>query len=52
VGLEFHKRIGDRVEKGEPLVTIHYNSATKLDEAKARIASAFTFSENKTQKRN
>jgi len=48
VGLEFHKRIGDRVEKGEPLVTIHYNSAAKLDEAKARIASAFTFSENKT----
>ncbi len=48
VGLEFHKRIGDRVEKDEPLVTIRYNSAAKLDEAKARIASAFTFSENKT----
>ena len=30
VGLEFHKRIGDRVEKGEPLVTIHYNSGAKL----------------------
>jgi pyrimidine-nucleoside phosphorylase len=48
VGLEFHKRIGDRVEKGEPLVTIRYNSAAKLAEAKGRIASAFTFSENKT----
>jgi pyrimidine-nucleoside phosphorylase len=48
VGLEFHKRIGDRVEKGEPLVTIHYNSAAKLAEAKSRIATAFTFSENKT----
>jgi len=35
------------VEKGEPLVTIHYNSAAKLDEAKVRIASAFIFSENK-----
>jgi len=34
VGLEFHKRIGDRVEKGEPLVTIHYNSATKLTRQK------------------
>jgi len=44
VGLEFHKRIGDRVEKGEPLVTIHYNSAAKLDEAKSRIAEAFVFS--------
>ena len=48
VGLEFHRRIGDRVEKAEPLVTIHYNSAAKLEEAKARIASAFTFSEIKT----
>ncbi len=47
VGLEFHKRIGDRVEKGEPLVTIHYNSAAKLDEAKSRIASAFVFSDAK-----
>ncbi len=29
VGLEFHKRIGDRVEAGETLVTIHYNSDDK-----------------------
>jgi len=47
VGLEFHKRIGARVEKGDPLVTIHYNSDTKLDEAKSRIAGAFVFSEAK-----
>jgi len=47
VGLEFHKRIGDRVENGEQLVTIHYNSAAKLDEAKARIAGAFVFSDAK-----
>jgi pyrimidine-nucleoside phosphorylase len=45
VGLEFHKRIGDRVEKGEPLVTIHYNSGAKLEEAKSRIEKAFVFSE-------
>jgi len=48
VGLEFYKRIGDRVENGEPLVSISYNSAAKLDEAKTRIGAAFTFSENKT----
>ncbi|MBS1839534.1 MAG: thymidine phosphorylase [Acidobacteria bacterium] len=47
VGLEFHKRIGDRVEKDEPLVTIHYNATAKLDEAKSRIAEAFVFSEVK-----
>jgi pyrimidine-nucleoside phosphorylase len=41
VGLEFRKRIGDRVEKGEPLATIHYNSGTKLAEAKNLIAASY-----------
>ena len=46
VGLEFHKRIGDRVEKNEKLVTIHYNSDTKLAEAKSLIASSYLVSES------
>jgi pyrimidine-nucleoside phosphorylase len=41
VGLEFHKRIGDRVEKGEPLATIHYNSASKLAEARNLIGASY-----------
>jgi pyrimidine-nucleoside phosphorylase len=41
VGLEFRKRIGDRVEKGEPLATIHYNADTKLAEAKRLIAGGY-----------
>jgi pyrimidine-nucleoside phosphorylase len=41
VGLEFHKRVGDRVEKGERLVTIHYNSGAKLAEAKSLIAGSY-----------
>jgi pyrimidine-nucleoside phosphorylase len=41
VGLEFHKRIGDRVHSGEKLVTIQYNSDTRLAEAKDLIASSF-----------
>jgi pyrimidine-nucleoside phosphorylase len=45
VGLEFHKRIGDRVEKGEPLVTIHYNSGAKLAEAKSLIAASYEVGE-------
>jgi pyrimidine-nucleoside phosphorylase len=44
VGLEFHKRIGDRVEKGEPLAAIHYNSGAKLDEAKRLVAESFVIS--------
>ena len=41
VGLEFHKRIGDRVEKGERLATIHYNSDAKLAEAQALIVGSY-----------
>jgi len=41
VGLEFHKRIGDRVEKGQPLATIHYNSGAKLTEARSVIAASY-----------
>ncbi len=41
VGLEFHKRIGDRVEKAEPLATIHYNNDARLAEAKALIAGNY-----------
>ena len=42
VGLEFHQRIGDRVSAGDTLATIYYNADAKLDEAKRRIAEAFT----------
>jgi len=46
VGLEFHKRIGDPVEKGEPLVTIHYNSGAKLGEAQSLIAASYQIGES------
>ncbi len=52
VGLEFHKRIGDRVEKSEPLATIHYNSGAKLAEASSLIANSYQIGEAApTQKR-
>jgi pyrimidine-nucleoside phosphorylase len=46
VGLEFHKRIGDRVGKGEKLVTIHYNGDAKVAEAKSLIASSYVVNES------
>ncbi|HTZ48238.1 MAG TPA: thymidine phosphorylase [Verrucomicrobiae bacterium] len=49
VGLEFHRRIGDRVQAGEKLVTIQYNSNTKLAEAQDLIAAAFEFSDAPVQ---
>ena len=41
VGLEFHKRIGDAVERGEPLCTLHYNSSRRLDEARRLVETAY-----------
>jgi pyrimidine-nucleoside phosphorylase len=41
VGLEFQKRIGDAVKKGETLATIHYNAEAKLAEAKSMIAESY-----------
>jgi pyrimidine-nucleoside phosphorylase len=41
VGLEFRKRIGDSVGKGEPLATIHYNDDAKLAQAKRLIAGGY-----------
>ena len=44
VGLEFHKRIGDRVETGDALATIHYNADARLQEARDLIADNFLVS--------
>jgi pyrimidine-nucleoside phosphorylase len=46
VGLEFHKKIGERVEKGEPLATIHYNSDAKLTEAKSIVMESFAIEQD------
>jgi pyrimidine-nucleoside phosphorylase len=41
VGLEFHKRIGDAVTRGEPLCTLYYNAAARLDEARHLVETAY-----------
>ena len=41
VGLMLHKKVGDPVEKGEPLLTLHVNDRTRLDESLAMAKSAF-----------
>lgn len=51
VGLEFHKRIGDRVEKNEKIVTIHYNSDAKLSEAMHLMGASYVVSEDAPQEK-
>ena len=44
VGLVIHHKVGDRVQKGQPLFTVHANSADQLAAAKARVLAAHRFS--------
>jgi pyrimidine-nucleoside phosphorylase len=44
VGIMVHKKLGDPVTAGEPLCTIHYNSAERLERAGPLIRDAYTIS--------
>jgi pyrimidine-nucleoside phosphorylase len=41
VGLEFHRRLGDQVERGAPLASLHYNSDARLPEAHELVQSSY-----------
>ena len=45
VGLVLHKKVGDRVEKGESLATIHASSEEKAREAAERLRACCTLSD-------
>lgn len=45
VGLVLHKKLGDRVEPGESLATIHAGNREKALEAAAMLADCFSFSD-------
>jgi pyrimidine-nucleoside phosphorylase len=41
VGLTVHARIGDKLERNSPLMTIHFNDAERVEEAANDIQAAF-----------
>ena len=45
VGMVLHAKVGDRVEAGQELVTVHANSPERLQTALQRLAGAFTLSD-------
>jgi pyrimidine-nucleoside phosphorylase len=47
VGLKFHKRIGDKVDRGEPLCTLRYNSDVRLPEATRLAETAYSLASEK-----
>ena len=46
VGFVIHKKVGDRVEKGEALFTVHANAESKLVEARVAVLAAHSFSDD------
>lgn len=42
VGIVLHKKVGDRVEAGEPIATLHVNDERRLAEVQTRLQAAFT----------
>ncbi len=45
VGVVLHAKIGDRVEKGQPLLTLHANDEGKLAGAQQRLLAAYEWSD-------
>jgi pyrimidine-nucleoside phosphorylase len=44
VGFVIHRKVGDQVERGDPLFTVHANDREKLEEAREAVLSAHIFS--------
>jgi pyrimidine-nucleoside phosphorylase len=45
VGFILHHKVGERVEKDQPLITIHASEAKKLMEAREQVREAFIYSD-------
>ena len=50
VGFIIHHKVGDQVEKGDPLFTIHSNDREKLEEARQAVLSAHAFNEEPVER--
>lgn len=49
VGVVVHHKVGDLLQKGTPLFTIHANDEEKLEEARERMLAAHAFSDQPVQ---
>ena len=50
VGFVIHHKVGEQVQAGDPLFTIHANDDSKLAEAREAVLAAHHFSETPTEK--
>ncbi|NUQ85508.1 MAG: thymidine phosphorylase [Anaerolineales bacterium] len=49
VGFVVHKKVGERVEEGEPLFTVHANDDARLAEAREAALAAYSISDDAIQ---
>jgi thymidine phosphorylase len=49
VGILLNKKVGDRVEKGEPLCTVFYNQAAKFESVQQRLLEAFVIAPDRVE---
>jgi len=49
VGILLNKKIGDHVEKGEPLCTVFYNQAARLESVRQRLVEAFVIAADRAE---
>jgi pyrimidine-nucleoside phosphorylase len=45
VGVVLHAKIGDQVEQGQPLLSIHANDSAKLSGARQHLLAAYEWSD-------
>ena len=50
VGYLIHRKVGDQVEKGDPLFTIHANDVEKLKESRDALLAAHEFSQDPVER--
>ena len=50
VGLVLHKKVGDRVEKGESLATIHASTEQKAREGAELLTASYTLTPERVQR--
>ncbi len=49
-GFVFHKKVGDKIKKGEAILTIHTNNSESIDGAKERLRKAISITGEKVSK--
>jgi pyrimidine-nucleoside phosphorylase len=49
VGVQIHHKVGDYVEKGSPLFTVHARTREQLEQARKQLLAAHTWSEEAVQ---